>query len=198
MYLPSATFLLSPTKTVTNVQIEALAEHEIGVHARRAYEGSQSSLLLLQTGLDSYLVGEEGLAGYVQQQIEGATEFYGFDRYLAASLAVGMDGIQRDFRAVFSLMVDYYTLQNEESVHSNNTAIHRAWSVCERIFRGTTGLTAGTIFSKDVVYMEGNIDLWHLISENPSRFESLFLGKFNPINKRHVRSLQTLGILKEW
>lgn len=138
------------------------------------------------------------MAGYVQQQIEGADEFYGFDRYLAACLAVGVDGTPRDFRAVFSLMTDYYTLKFKEDAVVNKAPFRAAWDVCVRIFRGTTGQTAGCIYTKDIVYMEGNIGIWNLLSEKPHVFESLFVGKFNPLLNRHVRSLQTLEILKEW
>lgn len=197
IYIPGESKLLGRPKKITHVQLEALAEHEVGVHARRAYEGGNSRLLLLQTGLDHYLPGEEGLAGYCQQQIEGADEFYGFDRYLAASLAVGMDGVVRDFRSVFSLMSDYYALRY--SIEPGKTSpLQAAWEVTVRTFRGTTGQTAGTIYTKDISYMEGNIGIWHLISDKPTVFESLFVGKYNPLLERHVRSLQTLEILKEW
>ncbi|MCB9810271.1 DUF1704 domain-containing protein [Candidatus Nomurabacteria bacterium] len=196
--LPNQEQLMSRASKLTNVQLEALAEHEVGVHARRAHEAINSPLKILKIGLDSYLPGEEGLAGYVQQQIEGADEFYGFDRYLAACLAVGVDGTPRDFRAVFSLMTDYYTLKFKEDAVVNKAPFRAAWDVCVRIFRGTTGQTAGCIYTKDIVYMEGNIGIWNLLSEKPHVFESLFVGKFNPLLNRHVRSLQTLEILKEW
>lgn len=198
IHIPNQAQLLLRPKKLTDIQIAALAEHEIGVHARRAYEGAKSPLKLLQIGLDSYLAGEEGLAGYVQQQIEGADEFYGFDRYFAACLAIGMDGTKRDFRAVFSVMTDYYTLKYAIADETDVAPFRAAWDVCVRIFRGTTGKTPGTIYTKDIVYMEGNIGIWHLISDKPHVFESLFLGKFNPLLSRHVKSLQTLGILKEW
>ena len=197
VYIPGEARLFGRPKKMTLVQLQALAEHEVGVHARRAHEGAQSALLLLQTGLDHYLPGEEGLAGYCQQQIEGADEFYGFDRYLAASLATGMDGVERDFRAVFSIMSDYYTLRYS-TVPGKTSPLQAAWEVCVRTFRGTTGQSAGTIYTKDISYLEGNINIWHLISDRPKVFESLFIGKYNPLIERHVRSLQTLEILKEW
>jgi hypothetical protein len=134
----------------------------------------------------------------VQQQVEGAHEFYGFDRYFAACLATGMDGTKRDFRAVFSIMTDYYALKNAVEDVSDGAPFRAAWDVCVRIFRGTTGQTPGAICTKDIVYLEGNIGIWHLISDKPHIFESLFIGKFNPLLNRHVKSLQTLGILKEW
>ncbi len=198
IHIPSERQLLTRVDPLTDLKVMALAEHEIGVHVRRVQEGGKSGLRLLEIGLDSYLAGEEGLAAYVQQQIEGADEFYGFDRYLAACLAVGMDGVRRDFRSVFSLMTDYYTLKFASNQSVGIAPYRAAWDVCVRIFRGTTGNAVGLIYTKDISYMEGNIGIWHLLSEKPHIFESLFVGKFNPLLSRHVRTLQTLEILKEW
>jgi hypothetical protein len=95
-------------------------------------------------------------------------------------------------------MTDYYALKNAVEDVSDGAPFRAAWDVCVRIFRGTTGQTPGAICTKDIVYLEGNIGIWHLISDKPHIFESLFIGKFNPLLNRHVKSLQTLGILKEW
>lgn len=198
VHIPSDQQLFSRPQKLTNIGVQALAEHEVGVHVRRSYEAQQGPLKLLEIGLDAYLPGEEGLAAYAQQQVEGAEEFYGFDRYLAACLAVGMDGKKRDFRSVFSLMLDYYTLKFAGMEKGHTDPYRAAWDVCVRIFRGTTGQTAGCVFTKDIVYMEGNIGIWNLLSERPHVFESLFVGKYNPLLSRHVNTLQTLGILGEW
>src|SRR5690606_8905108 len=93
IYIPSDDALTQRRTPLTEIHARALAEHEVGVHVKRAHEGAKQPLMLLTSGLAGYLRGEEGVAGYAQQQVEGATEFYGFDRYLAASLAVGMDGV---------------------------------------------------------------------------------------------------------
>jgi hypothetical protein len=201
--IPAENQLLARASELTEISIEALAAHEIGVHARRSAAGETSILQLLQIGLDSYLVGEEGVAGYVQQQVEGAQEFYGFDRYMAASFATGLDGEKRDFRGVFSIMVDYYIMKyaTEDGVTTKKLkemAQQSAWEVCVRIFRGTTGQTPGCIYTKDIVYLEGNISMWHLLIDKPHIFPELFVGKFNPLSSRHIKSLQTLGIINEW
>lgn len=200
--VPSEVQLLSRSTPLSEINIEALAAHEIGVHARRSAAGEAGKLQLLRIGLDSYLLGEEGVAGYVQQQVEGAEEFYGFDRYMAASFAIGLDGEKRDFRGVFSIMVDYYIMKYaKEGVTTKKLkerAQQAAWEVCVRIFRGTTGQTPGCIYTKDIVYLEGNINVWHLLSEKPHVFPELFVGKYNPLISRHIKSLQTLGIIKEW
>ncbi|MCA9355263.1 DUF1704 domain-containing protein [Candidatus Kaiserbacteria bacterium] len=198
IHIPCESELLSRPQSLTDHGVQALAEHEVGVHVRRSYEASKGPLRLLEIGLDNYLPGEEGLASYAQQQVEGADEFYGFDRYLAASLAVGMDGEVRDFRSVFSLMSDYYTLKFALEDKTVSIPFQAAWDICVRIFRGTTGQTPGCIFTKDIVYMKGNIGIWNLLSERPKVFESLFIGKYNPLLSRHVKTLQTLDILEEW
>jgi hypothetical protein len=98
-------------------------------------------------------------------------------------------------------MTDYYTLKFASAKNifeAEAEPFRAAWDVCVRIFRGTTGQSTGVIFSKDIVYLEGNIEIWLLLSEKPHIFESLFVGKFNPLLSRHVRTLQTLEILKEW
>lgn len=195
--VPRQQALLSRTD-LTEIKTKALAEHEIGVHVLRSARGKQQPLQLLSIGLHDYLGGEEGLATYVQQQIEGATEFYGFDRYLAAMLAVGSDGVPRDFRGVFTLMRDYYTLvyaAREDGADQANTT---AWDVTIRLFRGTTGTTPGCIYTKDILYLENNIELWNLLIDKPHVFDQLFCGKFNPLLTHHITALQTLDILKEW
>ena len=201
--IPAEQQLLARASQLTEVNIEALAAHEIGVHARRSAAGEASKLQLLRLGLDTYLLGEEGVAGYVQQQVEGATEFYGFDRYMAASFAIGLDGEKRDFRGVFSIMVDYYIMRYATAAGVTNKILKEraqqaAWEVCVRVFRGTTGQTPGCIYTKDIVYLEGNISIWNLLTEKPHVFPDLFVGKFNPLSSRHIKSLQTLGIIKEW
>jgi len=201
VFVPNQTQLDRRGKKMTTVQLEGIVEHEIGVHANRANAGSNSQLQLLGIGLDSYLRGEEGLASYVQQQVEGAQEFYGFDRYLAASLAVGMDGSKRDFRGVFELMVAYYQLQFSSTGQkpSYNRIQNAAWEVCLRVFRGTTGQTPGCVYTKDIVYLEGNIGIWHFLSDKPHTFTDFFVGKYNPLLPRHVKALQTLGIItQDW
>ena len=198
VFIPTETRLLARSKPLTVVGTKALAEHEIGVHMRRAVEGSQQKLRLLEIGLDDYLAGEEGVASYVQQQVEGASEFYGFDRYFAISLAMGTDGEKRDFRAVFQLMQDYYSLHFAAQNKSKANPADAAWDICMRVFRGTTGQTTGCVYTKDKVYLEGNIETWHLLSEKPHVFEQFFIGKFSPLLTHHVKSLQTLEIIEGW
>ena len=198
VYIPPDSALRERKILFTETRARALAEHEIGVHVRRAHEGAKQSLKLLEYGLAGYLRGEEGLAGYAQQQIERSSEFYGFDRYFALSLAVGLDGTPRDFRSVFECMVDYYTLTRTHDSHTHARAEQLAWEVCARIFRGTTGQCTGLVFTRDIVYLEGNVGIWNLLVKNPHLYSSLFIGKYDPLNEAQVTTLQALEILPQW
>ncbi|MEZ4195236.1 MAG: DUF1704 domain-containing protein [Candidatus Paceibacterota bacterium] len=196
--VPNDAYLKLRQEPLTRLKAEAVAEHEIGVHVLRSKHGNDSNLKLLGIGLSKYLRGEEGLACYMQQQVEGGKEFYGFERYMAASLAVGMDGTPRDFRSVYIIMHDYYTVVASEGEDFDQRVESAAWDTCVRIFRGTTGQSKGCIFTKDIVYLEGNIGIWKLLIDRPHVFESLFVGKFDPTSDSQVKALQALSILPEW
>lgn len=198
IFIPSDENLKLRSEILTKLRVEAIAEHEVGVHVLRSQQGYSSNLKLLGLGLHKYLRGEEGLASYMQQQVEGALEFYGFDRYMAASLAMGMDGEVRDFRSVYIIMHDYYTVVTSEGVNFDKRVASAAWDVCVRIFRGTTGGGAGLIYTKDILYLEGNVGVWKSLIDKPHIFEHLFVGKFDPMNETHVSTLQELAILPVW
>lgn len=198
IHVPADEHLASRYRPLTRTATEAIAAHEVGVHATRAHRGEQQPLRLLALGLDGYLRGEEGLATYSQQQVEGADFFYGQDRYLAVALALGLDGEPRDFRAVFVLMRAYYQLLMNDTKSDEKATINRTWEVCRRVFRGTTGQSTGCVLTKSMVYFEGNLQMWHYLIDHPERYPDLFVGKFDPLNNRHVTSLQTLEILPQW
>ena len=195
--IPSDEHLGGRAYPLTENRALAIAEHEIGVHVRRAFEGGRQRLLLLSSGLDGYLRGEEGLASYVQQQIEGAAEYYGLDRYLAIGVAIGMDGIKRDFRSVYAVVRDYYTLYFPPEASGQRIAL-LAWELSVRVFRGTSGQSPGLVYTRDQVYFEGNVGIWELLIERPHVFEQLFVGKFDPLADAHVESLKNLEILSDW
>lgn len=199
--VPNSTQLRIRKKPFTVIHAKAIAAHEIGVHVQRAENGARSPLKLLGVGLDRYMKGEEGLATFMQQQVEGATEFAGFEHYLAASLAVGLDGKKRDFRSVYAILMDYFLVvapEHEDESAISDYAEKMAWRFCVRIFRGTTGRNTGYIFTKDIVYLEGNVEIWDLMTSAPERFSDFFVGKYDPLNKQHLSALQALGILPQY
>jgi|AntRauTorcE11897_2_1112592.scaffolds.fasta_scaffold12738_2 hypothetical protein len=193
--LPSESVLLnnrSKARALTPEMIAGLIQHEIGVHAVRAKNGSDSELKLLQIGFDSYLEDEEGLATLLEQIESGADDYAGFHGYFAAGLAKGLDNHdERNFAGVFSIMAAYFEVcEGEESAKAKELA----WARCLRTFRGTTGKVPGVIFTKDILYREGNIKIHQMYADGSLNIEKALIGKYGISNERHLAVLRQIGI----
>lgn len=191
---------------LTKVRVDALIAHEIGTHIVRRQNGEQSPLSLLGTGLSGYLNGEEGIATYREQCVRGATQFSGSLGYLGISWVVGLDGTPRSFRGLYVIMVPYLFLSVIEQTFMSQLSLdldmieenvkRNAWARCVRIFRGVTGMSPGHCFTRDIIYLEGNIGIWQLLEADPSFEQNFSIGKYDPTNKEHVSILHELGLLR--
>ena len=181
------------------MRLKALIEHEIGTHVARREKGERTKLKLLGLGLDRYLKGEEGIATYQEQKIEGANDFSGFDGHFAISLASGIDGKKRNFREVFDILKNYYFIKSKKQTTEGawESAENSAWSRCIRTFRGTSCQTPGACFTRDIAYREGNIGVWNVIKNNPEEIKRFSVGKYDPGNPRHIWILEQLNITDE-
>jgi hypothetical protein len=182
----------SQARALTPERINGLIEHEIGTHALRAKNGSESELKLLQTGLDRYDVGEEGLATFREQVEAGTDDYAGFHGYFAAGLAKGLDAHdERDFAGVFTVLTAYFEVcEGEESTKAKELA----WARCLRTFRGTTGKVPGAIFTKDILYREGNIKIHEMYANGLLDDEKANIGKYDIANDRHRAVLTEIGL----
>lgn len=190
--------IIPESRAVKVSKLKSLIAHEIGTHVARRENGARSNLMLLSFGLDRYSKGEEGVATYEEQKILGASDFAGFDGHLAVSLAMGLDGKPRTFREVFSILRDYYFINSKKEVHEAwNNAQDTAWKRSMRTFRGSSCVTPGVCFTKDIVYREGNIGVWNTIKDNPEEKKRFMIGKYDPANPRHIWILEQLGISDE-
>ncbi|MDP4038760.1 MAG: DUF1704 domain-containing protein, partial [bacterium] len=193
------------SRELTQKSLEGLIAHEISTHVQRRINGEGSKLKLLGLGLDRYLTGEEGVATMRQQVIgqENIDEFAGLDYHLGISFARGLDGEKRDFRGVFEVLEKknyFYNLKKGQGKDkAKQMARNTAYNSCVRIFRGTDCKTKGVCFSKDLVYREGNIGVFMLISTQEGKQEMLrfSIGKYDPTNERHIWILNQLGITDE-
>ena len=181
-------------RVLTATRLEAMIAHEVMTHAVRAENGFNSGLKLLAVGLASYWRGEEGVAGYREQQIVGATDYMNKNMHFTIGLAYGLDrqGVKRSFREVFDILIDYFLVIGGLD---NNSAINKAFTACERIFYGATGSGTAFVMTKDIAYREGNIAVYRLLEKNPAAEEWFDVGKFDPTNQGHVSALQTLGLI---
>ena len=192
IYLPCTEQLSnrSKRKKLTPARIQGLIAHEIGTHVVRYVNGKQSRLKLLGTGLYQYEQGEEGLATYREQCAQSLGGYTGLEAYFSIGLAKGLDGgLLRNFAQVHAILTDYYF------VIENTTLRHAkvlAWNRCLRIFRGTSGLVAGVVFTKDLIYRHGNIRHWEAVKNGTLTTINIDSGKFDPTNQQHVIFLQKL------
>lgn len=188
------------SKELSFTALEKLIVHEPGTHTDRRASGERSQLMLLGLGLDRYDRGEEGVATMKTQALEDKfSDFSGMENHLAISLAYGLEnGEKKDFRGVYEIMKKYYTLTNlldgEKKEDADRNAKNSAWSVSVRTFRGTDCASAGNCFTKDIVYREGNIGVWKVLTDNPDEIRKFSLGKFDPANPRHIWLLVQLAI----
>ena len=190
-------------RPVSTQKLRELIVHEIGTHVARREAGEHTGMHLLATGLDRYIVGEEGVATFHEQGIRGSLkEYAGQERYLGIGLALGLDGTPRTFREVYEILKLYNLakeLRDKEASLEGATkkALSKAWLSTLRTFRGTDGKTPGVAFTKDIAYRDGNIRLWQRIMEHPEEIKRLSSGKYDPSQERHRWILDNLHILED-
>lgn len=193
------TIKIPESRKVSFHKLKTLIAHEIGTHVARRMNGERSKLQLLGLGLDRYEKGEEGIARMREQVFEDEVdEFTGFEGHFSIGLAYGTDGKPRNFREVYDISQKYYYFKamiakkaKEDPLDSSQTS---AWNRTLRTFRGSDCKTSGVCFTKDIIYREGNIDVWRAMKENPSEMMRLSVGKYDPANDRHLWILNQLGI----
>lgn len=205
VFIPSDDDLALRKYPLTRERVSAIIAHEVGTHVVRRERGAVSPLALLGVGLAGYLRGEEGIATYAEQVRDGTRHFAGGLGYLAVGWAVGLDGTPRSFRALYEVLTAYFIVSGVEHllVYGGEVSIEtiekkaqrQAWARCVRTFRGTSGSTPGACFTKDIVYREGNIAIWELVTRDPASVERFSLGKYDPANEEHVSILRELGLL---
>ncbi|MBT6034664.1 MAG: DUF1704 domain-containing protein [Candidatus Jacksonbacteria bacterium] len=183
-------------------QLKKLIVHEIGTHVAKREKGERSKLRLLGLGLDRYDPGEEGIATMREQVFsDEITDFSGLAGHLAISLARGVDGEPRDFRQTYDILQKYFYWNSLRLGASNEVAQKNsttyAWNRAVRTFRGSDSKTPGACFTKDIVYREGNIGVWDVVSKNKDELQRFQVGKYDPANARHIWILESLGITDE-
>lgn len=189
-------------RQLTGDKLRVLLVHEIGTHVARRVHGEKSSLKLLGLGLDHCEKGEEGIAMMREQVLSGGfTGFAGEKYLLAIGLVYGLDGCTRDFRGVYEFLEKYYSYQEMKSNKKSRlgaplaqTAPERAWDTAVRLFRGTDCATAGTCFTKDLIYRQGNLEVWRVVRKNPAEVNRFNMGRYDPANKEHLRILRAITL----
>jgi len=198
------------SRTIEYKKLAGLVAHEVGTHLARRVNGNRSKLMLLGLGLDRYIMGEEGVATMREQvvQKDALDEFAGLHYHLGISLARGLDGQKRNFAQTHEMLVKVRYLnklleQVKTGEEKPNTALSFArkngYNDCARIFWGADCSVSGAVFSKDLAYRTGNMNVYRMIetSEGKNEMVRFSIGKYDPANPRHIWILDQLGITEE-
>ncbi len=186
-------------RSIDLLKFKKLVMHEVRRHVERRVKGEKSRLSLLGLGLDRVEKAEEGVTKVTEHGIENKFKTYATpELHLAAGLAVGVDGKERNFREVFEILEKHFILKairaGKDMESAKKDGANKAWNHCVRVFRGTDCKTAGVAFTKDMVYREGAIAIWGLVSEDTNEVYKFTFGKYDPTNNRHLWVLSQLGI----
>jgi len=151
--------------------------HEVETHVFTAMNGARQPYKIFQRGLADYLMTEEGLAVYNQEQTESKSTI---KKYWAASSVVG---IHEAMRGSF---VDVYL-----KIVELGFGAERAWTVALKAKRGLTDTSQPGAFTKDAVYFKGHQKIKDFV-ENGGDLTRLYYGKTNIEDVETIKQIKGL------
>lgn len=167
--------LIARSSALDADRVEALLNHEVGVHLLTYFNGSAQGLRILRSGLAGYEGMQEGLAVFAEYLSAGMTA----DRLrVLAARVVGcaalLDGAE--FPDTYRLLVDD---------HGFGTA--EAFNITLRIYRG-----GGLV--KDAIYMRGLLQLLDHLADG-GNLEPFWMGKIAASHFGAIQELNLRGLL---
>lgn len=155
----------------------ALIQHEVGTHVLTYHNGSRQPLQQLRIGLADYDPLQEGLAVMSEYMVDGLTA--NRLRTLAGRVIAGsalLDG--GDFKDIFNLLKKDYGF-----------TAHRSFNITSRIMQGGG-------FLKDIIYLQGLVNLRDYL-KNGGEYEPLLAGKFGIKHIPIIKELTERGVLNK-
>lgn len=170
LYLPSG-------YRMKEIESRALIQHEIGTHVLTYYNGKQQPLQQLASGLAGYDALQEGLAVLAE--------------YLADALCCNR------LRTLAGRVVAGRMLQSGASFHEMFKTLHKEYGFTkDRSFSITSRMFQGGGFMKDIVYLQGLLDLReHLKTDDD--LMSLLSGKFALKHLDTIKDLTERNLLQK-
>ncbi|MBU0727380.1 DUF1704 domain-containing protein [Patescibacteria group bacterium] len=145
-------------------RLKGTIAHEVETHAFTAMNGALQPYKIFQRGLADYLMTEEGLAVYNQEQTESSETQ---KKYWPASSVIGIyTAIHGSFADVYSEILKY------------GFDAERAWKVAIKAKRGLEDTGKSGAFTKDFVYYKGYKIILDFV-EKGGDLKDLYYGKTN-------------------
>lgn len=168
-----------PTSKLTAENLPVLLAHELQTHYLRYINQTKQSFKA-EKRVD-YLRTEEGLA-----ILTGS--FYGQDLDFRAICALYC-GVELAQRASFSEVFTWFSQQFSLS-------FNKAWAKTMRLKRGLTDTSMPGGFSKDLIYLEGLIEVIDYLLNPDNQWQYLYLGKIacsTATNYQHIAKWENLS-----
>ncbi len=177
-------------------ELKGLFAHEVLVHATRSVNGGKHDELL-GSGLPDGAKAEEGTGVFIEYVVSGILPQKIIDRYLDIALAMGtIDGKKRTRAEIYTISMARSIVreQSGSSKAVNIEAIHKKVTTqVNRIFRGSRGDNHVAVFTKDIIYYQGFIEISQWVQDQIKAgvdpgdiLDYLQAGKFDPTNEKHV------------
>lgn len=163
----------------SSATLRRLLMHEIGVHILRYVNGDRQKIQLFKTGFPGYLATEEGLAVYWEEKA-GLLETKTLRKYAGRVVAAHL-ALSNSFWDVFNALVPLL-------------GADMAFNITVRAKRGFTDTSQPGAHTKDIVYLQGYLQVKEYLRDNLDDLSLLFTGK---IGLRHIPLVQSL-IEKDW
>ncbi len=174
------TIFINKKAIITENRLRALIAHEIETHIFRLENGRLQKYRLFEQGSANYLLTEEGLAIYNQNQLDvplGAKHFSPAFNIIAIH-----HGAELSFAELFKLLTTTYHLPKE-----------RAWRLCLRVKRGLENTGQGGTFTKDRLYFVGyKMIQRYLHQKGADEYKKLYIGKIG------IEDLQYISDMNDW
>lgn len=163
----------------SSATLRRLLMHEIGVHILRYVNGDRQKIQLFKTGFPGYLATEEGLAVYWEEKA-GLLETKTLRKYAGRVVAAHL-ALSNSFWDVFNALVPLL-------------GADMAFNITVRAKRGFTDTSQPGTHTKDIVYLQGYLQIKKYLREDLDDLSLLFTGK---IGLQHIPLVQSL-IEKDW
>lgn len=182
-------------------QLKALFSHEILVHGLRAVNGRKLSESL-GTGLPGYLDAEEGLGVFIEYAISGKISEKIIDRYVDIAYALGqIDGKEYSRQELIDHAMNRAIARNDKAEDKKTVEDieKEVYAHVNRIYRGSLGDESIGIFTKDISYHKGFVEMGRYMQaqiDNGKSIEEvldfLLTGKFDPTNMQHIAHMNKI------
>lgn len=178
-------------------ELFAVIIHEIYSHILRHEHGASSPLQLLGFGIIDWYHAEEGIAVVREEALfPNICDLRRLLLHAGISFGIGMDGVKRNFREVYDFIFLFFSIeagvQKKSIADAHIYAREKAWNTTVRIFRGTQNQEKGVVFTKDISYREGRLNIWEVVRDYPEEIARFNRGKYNPGNREHRKILNFL------